>query len=345
MGHAIFISYRRDDSEGEAGRLFDDLTAAFGASNVFMDVAGISPGADFRKAIDDNVVSCGVLLAIIGPRWAGITDAAGKRRLEDPNDFVALEIASALKRNVPVIPVLVHEATMPPADQLPEALKDLAYRNSVELTHTRWNSDCQLLIEALKAYVKPAKSDAGDPVHATVAVQLPPPRPETTAVPVAAAKSKAPLIIGAICAALVVAGIVIYAIARPRPARQPIAADSLRGRWVAPRQLEDGALEMVEITGSGDRLSMQAWGACWPVRCDWGTQALTLDGPEASASYVATDKPNSRMRPRAAMVRVHRDLDKLDVAVQNTFSDGRLPHQNEMHRAFIPASSSAGDGK
>lgn len=146
MANAIFISYRRDDSEGEARRLFDELNRAFGSEGVFMDVAGIRPGIDFRVAIDENIVSCGVLLAIIGPRWLGITDAAGGRRLDDPNDFVALEIASALERNVPVIPVLVHETKMPRADQLPDGLKDLAYRNSVELTHARWNSDCQLLI-------------------------------------------------------------------------------------------------------------------------------------------------------------------------------------------------------
>ena len=72
MGRAIFISYRRDDTEGEAGRLFDDLVRSFGEDSVFMDVAGINPGMDFRKAIDDNVANCGVLLAIIGPAWCSI---------------------------------------------------------------------------------------------------------------------------------------------------------------------------------------------------------------------------------------------------------------------------------
>ena len=157
MADAIFISYRRDDSEGEAGRLFDDLTRAFGNDAVFMDVVGIKPGVDFRKAIEDNVASCGVLLAIVGPAWASIIGADGKRRLEDPNDFVALEIASALRREVPVIPVLVHDAKMPSGDLLPESLKSFAFRNSVELSHARWNSDVALLEEALKAYVKPAR--------------------------------------------------------------------------------------------------------------------------------------------------------------------------------------------
>ena len=150
-GRAIFISYRRDDTEGEAGRLFDDLVRAYGDDSVFMDVAGIQPGLDFRKAIDDNVVGCGVLLAVIGPTWATITGRDGTRRLDNPDDYVRLEIASALKRSIPVIPVLVHDSQMPGLEQLPEDLKDLRYRNSVELTHARWNSDVALLVSALKS--------------------------------------------------------------------------------------------------------------------------------------------------------------------------------------------------
>lgn len=175
MAHAIFISYRRDDTEGEAGRLFDDLTRAFGSNAVFMDVAGIEPGIDFRKAIDDNVAGCGVQLAIIGPTWATIAGADGQRRLDNPNDYVRLEIASALKRNIAVIPVLVHDAHMPHGDQLPDDVKDLAYRNSVEITHARWNSDVQLLIKALTQYVHSTKATEGDTVHANVPVQLPRP--------------------------------------------------------------------------------------------------------------------------------------------------------------------------
>ena len=151
MQHSIFISYRRDDSEGEAGRLYDDLVRAYGNNAVFMDVAGIAPGLDFRKAIDDNVSGCGVFLAVIGPQWATITGSDGHRRLDDANDFVRLEIASALARNIAVIPVLVHDARMPHPEQLPDNIKDLAYRNSVEISHARWNSDVQLLVDALEA--------------------------------------------------------------------------------------------------------------------------------------------------------------------------------------------------
>jgi TIR domain len=88
---AIFISYRRDDAEGEAGRLFDDLVARFGEASVFMDVAAIQKGRDFRKAIDESIATCGVLLAVIGTKWVDAKNENGDRRLEDPFDFVRLE--------------------------------------------------------------------------------------------------------------------------------------------------------------------------------------------------------------------------------------------------------------
>ena len=150
---AIFLSYRRDDAEGEAGRLFDDLTAEFGTDKVFMDVAGIELGRDFRKVIDENVSSCGVLLAMIGKSWIDAKDEDGRRRLDAPLDFVRLETASALKRDIPVIPVLVQRGRMPRPEELPQDVKDLAFRNAVELTHARWDSDVQLLIKALRPHV------------------------------------------------------------------------------------------------------------------------------------------------------------------------------------------------
>jgi hypothetical protein len=158
---AIFLSYRRDDAEGEAGRLFDDLTSEFGTDKVFMDVTGIEPGRDFRKVIDQNVASCGVLLAMMGKGWIDAKDDTGRRRLDDPLDFVRLETASALKRDIPVIPVLVHGGRMPRPEQLPEDLRDLAYRNGVELTHARWDSDVQLLIKALRLQVSGERQEAG----------------------------------------------------------------------------------------------------------------------------------------------------------------------------------------
>jgi hypothetical protein len=118
-----------------------------------MDVDAIQPGRDFRKAIHENVGGCSVLLAMIGPDWLETRDADGARRLDNENDYVRLEIAAALKRDIPVVPVIVRGARMPKASQLPEELRDLAYRNSVELTHARWKSDVQVLIRALSPYL------------------------------------------------------------------------------------------------------------------------------------------------------------------------------------------------
>jgi hypothetical protein len=126
-----------------------------------MDVAAIEPGRDFRKAIDQSVANCSVLLAIVGLEWLEAKDAAGGRRLDDPNDFVRIELASALRRDIPVVPVLVRGAKMPRVEQLPDDLKELAYRNAVELTHARWKSDVQVLIRALRPFTdEPGGSSA-----------------------------------------------------------------------------------------------------------------------------------------------------------------------------------------
>ena len=150
---SIFLSYRREDSEGQAGRLYDDLVAVFGSDSVFMDVAAIQPGRDFRKSIDQSLNSCGVFLSLIGKSWLTAKDTSGQRRLDDPADFVRIETGAALKRDIPVIPVLVQGASAPKPDQLPDDLKELAFRNAVELTHPRWDSDIQVLIEALRPHI------------------------------------------------------------------------------------------------------------------------------------------------------------------------------------------------
>jgi hypothetical protein len=118
-----------------------------------MDVNAIQPGRDFRKAIDESILKCSVLLAVVGRDWLESKNASGQRRLDDESDFVRLEIASALQRDIPVVPVLVRGAKMPSADQLPADLRELAYRNAVELTHARWKSDVRVLIQALRPYM------------------------------------------------------------------------------------------------------------------------------------------------------------------------------------------------
>ncbi len=118
-----------------------------------MDVDAIQPGRDFRRAIDENIAECSVLLAVIGLDWFDSKDSLDRRRLDDPDDSVRLEIASALRRDIPVVPVLVQGARMPRAEQLPSDLRDLAYRNAVELTHARWKSDLQILVKALLPHI------------------------------------------------------------------------------------------------------------------------------------------------------------------------------------------------
>ena len=343
MADAIFISYRRDDSEGEAGRLFDDLTRAFGSDAVFMDVAGIKPGVDFRRAIEQNVASCGVLLAIIGPEWISVTNADGARRLDDPNDFVAVEIASAMRRDVPVIPVLVHDAKMPAAGLLPEGLKDLAFRNSVELSHARWNSDVSLLIEALKDYVTP-KSASGPPVHATVPVQLPAPHPSSgTFTPATVIKKKPTGMIAgvAVAAVLVIAAIVYFATrTNPVPAPDPnhpdvavASAAGFVGTWVRTGGLGDAdALGKLIIAGSGSGLTVHAFGRCQSPSCDWGVQPGTMRGPNVVSTFSAP--PNGSDTSRTALITVHPVAGGLDVVIQNTFQNPAGPRANHSHQLF-----------
>jgi TIR domain len=168
---SIFISYRRSDSAGEAGRLSDDLTARFGAERVFMDVDAIQPGKDFRKAIRENVGGCSLLLAMIGPEWLETKSTSGTRRLDGESDYVRLEIATALGRDIPVVPILIRNARMPKADQLPDDIRELAYRNSVELTHARWRSDVQVLLQSLAPYLDPSPAAGPTQTVAPVTAQ------------------------------------------------------------------------------------------------------------------------------------------------------------------------------
>jgi hypothetical protein len=158
----VFISYRRDDSPGHAGRVFDRVRARFGADGVFMDVAAIDAGADFVDAIEGAVGACDVLLAIIGPQWVGAADSAGRKRLDDPNDFIRLEVAGALKRSVRVVPVLVDDARLPAAADLPDDLQPLLRRNAIELRDARWDADITQLIASLERIVQRSQ-DASRP--------------------------------------------------------------------------------------------------------------------------------------------------------------------------------------
>ncbi len=149
-GQRIFISYRRRDSSGYAGRVADRLVKEFGDNQCFRDVEDIESGTDFVQAIEAAVSSCDALVVVIGPDWLNVRDSAGNRRLDDPRDFVRLEIEAALNRDVRVIPVLVGGADMPPTEQLPGSISRLAFRQATEITDSRWDYDVGRLVATLE---------------------------------------------------------------------------------------------------------------------------------------------------------------------------------------------------
>src|SRR5215211_6655907 len=146
----IFICYRRRDARDLAGRIYDSLVTQFGEDDIFMDVDAIEPGLDFVQELTKAVASCDVLLAVIGHRWLTITDSAGRRRLDNPADFVRLEIETALQREIRVIPVLTEDATLPRADDLPDSIASLVRRQAVQIRFDRYRDDVSNLISTIK---------------------------------------------------------------------------------------------------------------------------------------------------------------------------------------------------
>lgn len=158
----IFISYRRDDDPFAAGRLYDVLSAKFGADQVFMDLDTLEPGEDFWEVIKEALERADVQLALIGRGWLTASDQTGKRRLDAKDDFVRREIALALKGGLRVIPVLINGATMPPANELPSSIKRLTTRNAVQLTAATWRAEVARLVTSLED--EPSLAD--EPVQA-----------------------------------------------------------------------------------------------------------------------------------------------------------------------------------
>ena len=151
----ILISYRRDDSADVTGRIDDRLVQQFGRELVFVDVDSIPFGVDFRKYLDEQVADCDVFLVVIGPDWMGPRDSQGKTRPEDPRDFVRIEIESALKRQIPVIPILVRGGSIPPVEQLPQSMQDLSYRHGLPVrSGADFHNDMNRLIAYLTKNIR-----------------------------------------------------------------------------------------------------------------------------------------------------------------------------------------------
>jgi ribose transport system substrate-binding protein len=157
MSGQIFISYRREDSSAWAGRLSDRLKNRLPSNEIFMDVDTMDPGVDFAEAVEEVVTACDVLIAVIGSRWLTSSNRRGMRRLDIPDDLVRLEIATALKRGIRVVPVLVEGATMPEAGELPDDLKALVRRNALEIGHNRFDADSEHLVNAVGRALEKAR--------------------------------------------------------------------------------------------------------------------------------------------------------------------------------------------
>lgn len=153
----IFISYRREDGSASAGRISDRLLKTFSQHDIFMDVDSIGAGEDFVRVIEEAVSKCEVLIAVIGHNWLNLVDKKGGRALDNPHDFVRIEIRAALQRDIRVIPVLVENASMPAIEDLPDDLQPLARRNALQVDHAGFNEDIQRLIEAISKIMEPTE--------------------------------------------------------------------------------------------------------------------------------------------------------------------------------------------
>jgi hypothetical protein len=181
----VFLSYRRDDTGGYTGRLSDTLAERLGAPNVFHDVDAVSAGADFMASIGSALDRCDAVLAVIGPTWLTVADADGQRRLDDADDYVRRELVIAMRRAIPVVPVLVGGATLPAVGSLPEDLQPLVRHQAVAVHDASWRRDVDDLIRSLRG-------------------ELPSPAPRS--------RSRRRLVIGAAAAAAVIAVVAVVAL-------------------------------------------------------------------------------------------------------------------------------------
>ena len=270
----LFLSYRRDDTAGRAGRLFDGLTQRLGPGQVFQDVEAIKPGLDFERAVADSLESADASVVVIGPEWATVTEPGGARRLDRDDDFVRLEVGVALRSERPVVPVLVGGAQMPRAEELPEELRPLLKRQAFTVRDSAWNGDVDDLVRDLRS-------------------QLPePPR-----------RRRRPLVVAAVVLLVAAAGAVAAVLLWPDPddpgggaattaatdGPEATAApgvvppctvvdrDSLTALDLAPptpavHTLADGSGRLVAFTGPASRpRNARTAGGCWPTS-RWSTR-------------------------------------------------------------------------
>ncbi len=220
----LFLSYRRDDSAGFAGRLADAMEAEFGAGSVFRDVDDIRPGEDFIQAIESHLREVGAVLVMIGPHWLAAS-ADGRRRLDAPDDFVRQEIQAALASGKPLIPLLVGGATMPAEADLPAAIAGLTRRQAVVLSDSGWRGEVERLVANLRTLLPDQGVIEGPDVGANKGDRQPKPR-------------HVRMILAGL--AVIIVSLVVFAALRspepPTPSTPPAASRptvDIAGRWTA----------------------------------------------------------------------------------------------------------------
>jgi glycerophosphoryl diester phosphodiesterase len=277
----IFISYRQQDSAYPAGWLYDRLAERFGNGQVFKDVDSIGLGADFVEVITNAVASCEVLLAVIGPSWLDARSAEGHRRLDDPNDFVRLEIETALNRGVLVIPVLVGGTPIPKPGDLPASIARLVRHQALELSPQRFHADAARLLEAIDrtlAGLRDARDSGG---HEPA---VPPPEPEPEAVVTAPEPDAGESAGGAEPETTAP----VPSPVRPPPEGQP--KEPSRTRRIPVRMRIVGAVAAVAVLVGGGVLAVRALS-------NGGADSGGASGPPASASDVTSGQHRSASPP------------------------------------------------
>ena len=185
----IAISYRRADSEAMTGRIFDRLIAHYGKGAIFRDIDDIPPGIDFRLHINQTLLKTQILLVIVGPQWFGVASDGGADRIREESDPVRVEVETALRRRVPLIPVLIGATKMPSAEQLPPGLKDFAFRNAVKIDIGRdFDHHMDRLIRSIDAVLEqapksPPSRDTKPPAAPKSSAPERPPEPAAEAPP------------------------------------------------------------------------------------------------------------------------------------------------------------------
>lgn len=298
----VFISYRRENTAGEARALFNDLTARVGEDSVFMDVDSIALGRDFRSVLQETTASCDLMLVMIGRNWADFKDDRGRTRLENPGDYVRLEIETALKRNIAVTPVLVQGARMPAPEELPTEIQDLAYRNGFELSHNRWESDVEEMLRRLRVEVPGEdRRDHRPPAPREVATSGNSIATRTGSVPPQAKSGRWRVWVAA-CALIIAGlggGLALYQymtrshqqdLATPTPS-EPTAgfkvADYL-GAWTRADPNSGGSqITWISVHKEDQGLVAQVRGRCPGPDCEWGTVPATTVGQDVKSSAEA----------------------------------------------------------